>query len=163
MVACFTGHCYWRVNSPLFPLAGIRCNYEAPELLLWSKYGQVHLWISTEHHLQGKRPPTFRYFPVSTERLPLSGFSFFYVHIKVTLPARLPKAGFIRSRKKKSVNHRVFVSQFFPSPRPDPFLSRLLPEPPSSSLPVLHHPRPASPPPNAPLALRRPGEAFTGS
>lgn len=101
--------------------------------------------------------PNSRYFPPfpssAFARSPFSlSFSFFFLNLP-SLPSSLRvscPATATRIRLPGSVRLCVHYP-ILPSPGPDPLCLASLPEPPSSSLPVLHLPWPASSPPDAPL------------
>ena len=117
----------------------------------------MRIAMSRSAHLHKHKPPArkslFPPFPSSAFRSRcFHVVLFFFV---ATLPARLPDTR--RSSTRGSLV--CFVTRFLASPRPDPFLSRLLPEPPSSSLPVLHLPARTAPPDAPPLALQGPAGA----
>lgn len=121
-------------NPPLFPLMRPQL-WEAAMLVPCSKTGQVHISTSNQHIC--KKRTLNRYFPISIERLPV-------VHVFCShkgYPSCVVARGGLN--KFTCVSHCVSLPGF-PKSQAWPFLSRLLPEPPSSSLPVLHLPsRPA--------------------
>lgn len=109
--------------------------------VLRRKFDKVQAYIAmSNQHICKEATPTAsikknRYFPISIERLPLSACTFFFfLHYSERLT-------FLTGCT--DINPRISVSSLPDFPE-SPFLSRLLPEPLSSSLPVLHLPgRPA--------------------
>lgn len=118
--------------------------------VLCCKFGQVqvHVALSNQHickkNKKKQEPPPSpnRYFPISIERLPLSRLSRFFFRIKVSPSCAATGTGLNGFKMREWLC--VFVTRFSQVPGLTLFCLALLPEPPSSSLPVLHLPgRPA--------------------